>query len=140
MPAASYERSGGNTHTSETDTTDAGRKPSRAERRRRNRERQREQNAVLVPGENIARTCLICKCSTENKTIPELVDETCGWLSPFGDIPALVAHLNAMLDAPTDKLTEMAVEGRRRVLAFHHQDQNAAQLRLKFEEGSREYS
>lgn len=71
--------------------------------------------------------------STIINGIPELVDESCGWLSPFGDIPALVENLKALLDTPPETLTTMATEGRRRVLEYHDQDRNAAQLRTEIE-------
>jgi glycosyltransferase involved in cell wall biosynthesis len=65
--------------------------------------------------------------------IPELVlaGET-GWLVPPGDADALVAALEACLDAPVDALREMGRSARTRVWARHDVDRSAAVLAQAF--------
>jgi glycosyltransferase involved in cell wall biosynthesis len=60
--------------------------------------------------------------------IPELVDESCGWLIPAGSEEALVEAMTAALHAPTEDLFAKAAVGRERVLKFHDADSNAAVL------------
>lgn len=73
--------------------------------------------------------------STIINGIPELVDDSCGWLSPSGDLHALVRNLAALLDTPPEQLTAMGQTGRRRVQQMHDQDANAAQLRELINDG-----
>lgn len=70
--------------------------------------------------------------STYIAGIPELVDGSCGWLVPAGDVPALVDALRACLDTPPDRLAAMGAEGRARVQAMHDLSDSAAQLRALF--------
>jgi glycosyltransferase involved in cell wall biosynthesis len=67
--------------------------------------------------------------STVINGIPELVDETCGWLVAPGDVDALVPALEALLAADRDALSGMGRIGRARVEELHDQDANAARLR-----------
>ncbi|MEO1531756.1 MAG: glycosyltransferase family 4 protein [Pseudomonadota bacterium] len=61
--------------------------------------------------------------------IPELVDESCGWVIPAGDEAALAEALTALATAPAERLAEMGRAGRARVAAMHDQTANAARLR-----------
>lgn len=70
--------------------------------------------------------------STTITGIPELVDDSCGWLAAPGDAQALVAPLQDLLTRSPQELTEMARVGRARVEALHDQDKNAAALRALF--------
>lgn len=72
--------------------------------------------------------------STKITGIPELVDDSCGWLVEPGDVPALTEALKTLLATPPDRLTEMAAVGRARVQARHDQDHNAAALRALIDE------
>ncbi|MEM1445442.1 MAG: glycosyltransferase family 4 protein [Planctomycetota bacterium] len=67
--------------------------------------------------------------STYIAGIPELVDETCGWLVPAGDLDRLTDALAACLSAPPESLDEMGQEGARRVRARHHAPTEAKTLR-----------
>ena len=67
--------------------------------------------------------------------IPELVDETCGWVVEPGDVPALTQALREALDASPAALQAMGEEGRRRVARQHDQARNAAALRQLFPRG-----
>lgn len=67
--------------------------------------------------------------TTEICGIPELVDDTCGWLAHPGDKETLVECLEAVLSRTPEELTEMGRTGRQRVLALHDQQANAAALR-----------
>lgn len=67
--------------------------------------------------------------TTRINGIPELVDATCGWLAEPGDKQTLVQCLDELLSKDPEHLSEMAREGRRRVIARHDQDTNARQLR-----------
>ena len=52
--------------------------------------------------------------------IPELVgDGECGYLVPAGSVDALVDAMQTLLQASVRELTELGMEGRRRVLAAH---------------------
>ena len=66
--------------------------------------------------------------STAIAGIPELVDEHCGWLIPAGSEDALVDAMRAALRAPAKALSAKGAVGRKRVLAMHAADSNAAQL------------
>ena len=67
--------------------------------------------------------------------IPELVDESCGWVVEPGDVPALTQALQKALDASPAALQAMGAEGRRRVAHQHDQAHNAATLRKLFPGG-----
>lgn len=60
--------------------------------------------------------------------IPELVDSSCGWVVDAGSATQLADAMRAAIAAPPEHLAAMAQEGRRRVLAAHDADRNAAQL------------
>ena len=63
--------------------------------------------------------------------IPELVDETCGWVVPPGDVPALTQALKDALAASPERLARMGTEGRARVALAHDQATNARILRAR---------
>ncbi len=61
--------------------------------------------------------------------IPELVhDGEHGWLVPAGDVEALIDAMRACLGAPVDELTRMGEAARKRALARHDVDTEAAKL------------
>jgi glycosyltransferase involved in cell wall biosynthesis len=60
--------------------------------------------------------------------IPELVDETCGWLIPAGSEEALVQAMSAALHASAEELSAKGAVGRERVLRMHDANRNAACL------------
>ena len=61
--------------------------------------------------------------------IPELIEpERSGWLVPAGSVDALVPAMAKVLETPVARLTELGLEGRRRVQAQHSADKNAAGL------------
>jgi len=60
--------------------------------------------------------------------IPELLDESCGWLIPAGSEEALVDAMRAALRASPAELSAKGAVGRERVLAMHDADRNAALL------------
>ncbi len=60
--------------------------------------------------------------------IPELVDQSCGWVVPAGSVDALAEAMAEALDAPLEDLARKGEEGRRRVAHRHNIDNNAAQL------------
>jgi len=66
--------------------------------------------------------------------IPELVTpgET-GWLAPAGSANAFADAVEALLDTPTPRLSQMGVEGSRRVNAEHSATVEAARLRTFIE-------
>lgn len=66
--------------------------------------------------------------STTIAGIPELVDESCGWLVPPGQHDALVSAMRSALSASPVKIEAMGREGRRRVMQFHDRLQLAGQL------------
>jgi colanic acid/amylovoran biosynthesis glycosyltransferase len=67
--------------------------------------------------------------STRIAAIPELVDESCGWIAPAGNIELLVSAVrSALLSSPLD-LAVMGAEGRRRVERLHDRTVSAAALR-----------
>lgn len=70
--------------------------------------------------------------TTKITGIPELVDETCGWIVAAGDVPALTTALRAALDASPAQLQRLGETGRARVVQQHDQSRNAAQLRGLF--------
>jgi glycosyltransferase involved in cell wall biosynthesis len=60
--------------------------------------------------------------------IPELVDDSTGWLIPSGSVADLAKAMEAALDTPPERLGAMGKAGRARVLAMHHPDTNASVL------------
>jgi glycosyltransferase involved in cell wall biosynthesis len=60
--------------------------------------------------------------------IPELVDDTCGWLIPAGSEDALVEAMEAALRASAEELSAKGKIGRERVLGLHDSVRNAAEL------------
>jgi glycosyltransferase involved in cell wall biosynthesis len=60
--------------------------------------------------------------------IPELVDESCGWLIPAGSEEALVEAMSAALHASPEELSAKGMIGRERVLRMHDADENARLL------------
>lgn len=60
--------------------------------------------------------------------IPELVDDTVGWLVPSGSVDAVADALEAALDSSDARLAEMGALGRERVLRRHHPDIAGARL------------
>jgi glycosyltransferase involved in cell wall biosynthesis len=60
--------------------------------------------------------------------IPELVDNKCGWLIPFGSDEALAHAMAEVLRAPADELDKKGAEGRRRVKTMHDASLNAKAL------------
>lgn len=74
--------------------------------------------------------------STTITGIPELVDDSCGWLAAPGDAQALVAPLEDLLTRSPEALTQMAGIGRARVEQLHDQDRNAALLRDLFRDST----
>jgi len=71
--------------------------------------------------------------STYIAGIPELVDETCGWLAPAGDVQALAAAIRDALAAEPARLDRMGQEARRRAVARHDIASSARQLKALFE-------
>jgi glycosyltransferase involved in cell wall biosynthesis len=67
--------------------------------------------------------------STAITGIPELVDDSCGWLVPPDDVGALAEGLATVLSTDHGTLSAMGRAGRARVEARHDQDVNAARLR-----------
>jgi colanic acid/amylovoran biosynthesis glycosyltransferase len=60
--------------------------------------------------------------------IPELVDESCGWLIPAGSEEALAQAMTSALRAAPAELEAKGAVGRERVLAMHDATRNAALL------------
>lgn len=81
--------------------------------------------------EALAQGCPVI--STRITGIPELVDKSCGWLVPPGDVPALIEAVSACLKANAESLAAMGAEGRARVLTRHDQHKNADALRCVFD-------
>lgn len=71
--------------------------------------------------------------STAIAGIPELVDETCGWLVPADDQNALVAAIRAALRCPPAILACMGKAGRARVASLHDRRELAVRLYRGFE-------
>lgn len=61
--------------------------------------------------------------------IPELVDDSCGWVTTAGAVPELTAALSAALSETTEALAARGAAGRARVEDWHDQAKNAAILR-----------
>jgi len=70
--------------------------------------------------------------STYIAGIPELVDSTCGWIVPPGDVPALTSAIRDCLTRDAEDLTAMGHIGRSRVEARHDVRGSAALLRDAF--------
>jgi glycosyltransferase involved in cell wall biosynthesis len=60
--------------------------------------------------------------------IPELVDDQCGWLVPFGSDEALALTMIEVLHASADELNRKGAEGRKRVRLMHDAGRNAKTL------------
>lgn len=67
--------------------------------------------------------------------IPELVDESCGWLVEPGDAAALADAIRAAMTASKAVLARMGREGRKRVAARHDINRVAAELIAIFGDG-----
>ena len=67
--------------------------------------------------------------STRINGIPELLDDSCGWLAEPGDQETLAACLQDLLSKPVEELTLMGATGRQRVIERHDQARSAALLR-----------
>ena len=67
--------------------------------------------------------------ATRIAAVPELVDTACGWVISPGAVDRLTDALAAALSADDATLNAMGEEGRRRVLANHRADAEAATLR-----------
>ena len=76
--------------------------------------------------------------STYIAGIPELVDESCGWIVPAGDVPALTAAIRGCLTSDEKELNAMGDIGRTRVEDRHDIRLSAALLREAFGRYSRE--
>jgi colanic acid/amylovoran biosynthesis glycosyltransferase len=70
--------------------------------------------------------------STTIAGIPELVDESCGWLFPPGDQKALVAAIRAALICQPSDLARMGKSGRERTLRLHDRRDLAIALSNQF--------
>ena len=70
--------------------------------------------------------------STYIAGIPELVDASCGWLAPAGDVEALSAAIRDALAADAPRLARMGNEARRRSVARHDVVASARQLKALF--------
>lgn len=71
--------------------------------------------------------------STYIAGIPELVDSSCGWIIPAGDVPALTAALRDCLTREEGELKTMGSVGRSRIEARHDIQRSAELLREGFE-------
>jgi glycosyltransferase involved in cell wall biosynthesis len=71
--------------------------------------------------------------STYIAGIPELVDSSCGWIIPAGNVPALTAALRDCLTRDENELKTMGNVGRSRVEARHDIQRSARLLREGFE-------
>ncbi len=58
--------------------------------------------------------------STYIAGIPELVDESCGWMIPAGSIDGIASAIRAALNTSPEKLSAMGKEGRSRIEAEHN--------------------
>ena len=74
--------------------------------------------------------------STYIAGIPELLDETCGWIVPAGSASLVAEAMRACLDASPDALGAMGEEGRARVQAHHDVAEQAKRLAALFAEAS----
>ncbi|KQX25540.1 MULTISPECIES: glycosyltransferase family 4 protein [unclassified Sphingomonas] len=107
------------------------------------RRRIRETRALLLPSHAEGLPIAIMEAfalgrpviTTRIAGIPELVDETCGWLVEAGDGAALAAAIGAAMDAGKTELARMGREGRKRIVARHDIDGIAPQLIALFAAG-----
>jgi len=60
--------------------------------------------------------------------VPELVDQSCGWLVPAGSLPRLVEAMEAALAASPSTLRALGQAGRERVRALHDAESNSVAL------------
>lgn len=75
--------------------------------------------------------------STYVAGIPELVEPgVCGYLTPAGSVDALVEAMRSVLAEPTEALTKMGEQGRRRVSERHNAATEAARLAAIFAHAS----
>jgi colanic acid/amylovoran biosynthesis glycosyltransferase len=65
--------------------------------------------------------------------IPELVDNSNGWIIPAGSVEDIVAALRQAMVAKPSMLKKLGQAGRQRVIADHDVEKNAAQLRAIIE-------
>jgi len=72
--------------------------------------------------------------STYIAGIPELVDPSCGWLAPAGDVDGLAAAMRDALSAAPGRLARMGEEARARAVARHDIAASARQLKALFSE------
>ena len=70
--------------------------------------------------------------STTIAGIPELVDDTCGWLFPPGDEDRLVVAMRSALECSTEQLKLMSNVGRERVRRLHDRRKLARMLYERF--------
>jgi glycosyltransferase involved in cell wall biosynthesis len=70
--------------------------------------------------------------STYIAGIPELVDSSCGWIVPAGDVPALTDAIRDCLTRDEKELNAMGDVGRSRIEACHDIQRSAALLREAF--------
>lgn len=71
--------------------------------------------------------------STYIAGIPELVDLSCGWLAPAGDVSALAVAIRDALSADPQRLADMGDEARRRCAARHDVSASARKLKSLFQ-------
>ncbi len=71
--------------------------------------------------------------STYIAGIPELVDESCGWLAPAGDVDSLCQAMRAALSTNAAQLERMGAEARRRAVERHDVRVSAAILKARFQ-------
>ena len=64
--------------------------------------------------------------------IPELVDDSCGWIVEPGDVDALRTMVAQALSTDTETLAKMGAQGHARVVKYHDQAKTAATLATYF--------
>lgn len=67
--------------------------------------------------------------------IPELVDESCGWIVPASSVDSIAASMIAALQTLLERLRACGEEGRKRVECRHDIKKNAAKLAESFQSG-----
>ncbi|KKC26164.1 glycosyltransferase family 4 protein [Sphingomonas sp. SRS2] len=100
------------------------------------RRRIRETRALLLPSHAEGLPIVIMEAfamgrpviTTRIAGIPELVDETCGWLVEPGDAEGLAAAIGEVMSATKGALAKMGRVGRKRILVRHDIDRIAPQL------------
>src|SRR6056297_4231803 len=70
--------------------------------------------------------------STYIAGIPELVDESCGWIIPAGSVDHIAQAMTACLATPPQALADKGATGRARVQLAHDIDTNAGSLAACF--------